>query len=195
MHARRILDRHFRVALDGAPDGVLIEADEHIAYINPSYAAMLGYPSTSELSDATIAEIADPEDFERLSWFGHCRKQGKPAPTRYTFRARARGGAVVTFDASISLTRAEGDLLIMTVVRELPMSVRPSLDLPGMKRLSPREREIVHHVLEGKRSKEIAALLNVSEKTIGTHRSRAFAKMALRGVGDLFRVAAERGVI
>jgi PAS domain S-box-containing protein len=192
---RHIVDRHFRVALDGAPDGVLIEADEHIAYINPAYAAMLGYPSTTELCEATIAEIAHPEDFERLRWFGLCRKQGKPAPIRYTFRARGRGGAEVTFDASISHTRADGDLLIMTVVRELQCVERPSLDLPGMKRLSPREREIVEHVLSGKRSKEIAALLDVSEKTIGTHRSRAFAKMALRGVSDLFRVAAERGVI
>jgi PAS domain S-box-containing protein len=196
MSQRHIIDRHFRIALDGAPDGVLIEADEHIAYINPAYAAMLGYPSTTELADATIAEIADPEDFERLRWFGVCRRQGKPAPTRYTFRARARGGAVVTFDASISHTRADGDLLIMTIVRELqPAAGRTMLDLPGTKRLSPRELEVVQHLLAGKRSKEIAALLNVSEKTVDTHRSRVFAKMALRGVGDLFRVAAERGMI
>ncbi|HYI08988.1 MAG TPA: LuxR C-terminal-related transcriptional regulator [Thermoanaerobaculia bacterium] len=197
MSARYIVDRHFRIALDGASDGVMIEADEHIAYINPAYAAMLGYPSTTELSDATIAEIADPEDFERLRWFGLCRRQGKPAPTRYTFRARARGGRIVTFDASISQTRADGELLIMTIVRELHAVTVPrtSFDLPGTKRLSPRELEIIKYLLAGKRSKEIAALLNVSEKTIGTHRSRAFAKLALRGVGDLFRVAAERGVI
>ncbi len=197
MNPRSMLDRHFRTVLDGVSDGVLIETDEHVTYINPAYAAMLGYPSTTELLDATIAEIAHPEDFERLRWFGVCRKQGKPAPTRYTFRARARGGAIVTFDASISQTRVDGQLLITTIVRALHIAEKPlrEFDLPGTKRLSPRELEIVRYLLEGKRSKEIATILNVSEKTIGTHRSRAFTKLALRGVGDLFRVAAERGAI
>ena len=53
----------------------------------------------------------------------------------------------------------------------------------------------MQHLLAGKRSKEIALILEVSEKTIWTHRARAFQKLALRGVADLFRVAAEAGLI
>jgi PAS domain S-box-containing protein len=189
-----ILDRHFRTVLDAAPDGVLIECRDRIAYLNPAYALLLHYPSTSELSCATINDIAHPDDLERLRWFGRCRSEGKPAPTRYTFRARARGGDVVTFDASISHTRVEGELLITTIVRELQPQHEKSveLELPGTKRLSPREREVIQHLLSGRRSKEIAMLLDVSEKTICTHRSRAFQKLALRGVADLFRVAGGR---
>jgi PAS domain S-box-containing protein len=193
-----ILDRHFRVVLDAAPDGVLIENGERIAYVNPAYARLLHYPSASELTTATITEIAHPDDLERLRWFGRCRVEGKPAPTRYTFRARARGGEVVTFDASISQTRVEGELLITTVVRTMAPAeshTTADLELPGTKSLSPREREVIRHLLEGRRSKEIAMMLDLSEKTIGTHRSRAFQKLALRGVGDLFRVAAEHGLI
>jgi PAS domain S-box-containing protein len=195
---RQIQDRHFHVVLDAAPDGVLIECGDRIAYVNPAYARLLHYPSPSELSSATINEIAHPDDLDRLRWFGRCRSEGKPAPTRYTFRARARDGEVVTFDASISQTRVDGELLITTIVRGLQPVERhtaPDVEPPGTKRLSPREREVIRLVLEGRRSKEIALLLDVSEKTIGTHRSRAFQKMALRGVGDLFRVAAERGLI
>ena len=195
---RQIQERHFRVVLDAAPDGVLIECGDRIAYVNPAYARLLHYPSATELSSATINEIAHPDDLDRLRWFGRCRSEGKPAPTRYTFRARARDGEVVTFDASISQTRIDGELLITTIVRALqPVEEQTDaeLELPGTKRLSPREREVIRHLLEGRRSKEIALLLDVSEKTIGTHRSRAFQKMALRGVGDLFRVAAERGLI
>jgi PAS domain S-box-containing protein len=200
---RPIVDRHLRAVLDGASDGVLVECDERIAYLNNAYARMLGYPSTSELSTATIQEIAHPEDLERLRWFGKCRKEGKPAPTRYTFRARARAGEIVTFDATISQTRVDGEVFIMTMVRELEVEAQtneqPSptlkLDIPGAKRLSEREHEVLEHVLTGRRSKEIAMLLNVSEKTICTHRSRAFRKLALRGERDLFRLAAELGLM
>jgi len=196
---RPIVDRQLRAVLDGASDGVLIECDERIAYVNTAYARMLGYPSTSELSSVTIREIAHPEDLERLRWFGLCRKEGKPAPTRYTFRACARGGDVVTFDATISQTRVDGELYIMTIVREVevPSETRTehNLDIPGAKRLSEREHEVIQHVLQGRRSKEIALLLNVSEKTICTHRSRAFHKLALRGERDLFRLAAELGLM
>lgn len=190
-----MLDRHFRAVLDNAPDGVLIEAGECIAYVNEPYAHMLGYRSLTELAGATIRDIAHPEDFERLSWFGHCRALGQPAPARYSFRARGRG-AIVTFDASVSMTRMDGELLIMTVVRELPEArAAAEFILPGLERLSPRELDVLRLLLLGKRSKEIAALWNVSEKTIGTHRSRAFRKLALRSDLDLFRLAAEMGAI
>ncbi|HEX6095502.1 MAG TPA: LuxR C-terminal-related transcriptional regulator [Thermoanaerobaculia bacterium] len=191
-----ILERHFRAVLDNAPDGVLVEARDSIAYVNAAYAHLLGYASAYELCEATIRDIAHPEDCDRLLFFGRCRAEGKPAPTRYTFRARSRGGRTVTLDASISAARCDGELLITTVVREVPApAASPALELPGTKHLSPREREVVRYLLEGRRSKEIALMLDVSEKTIWTHRSRAFQKMALRGVGDLFRVAAETGAI
>lgn len=190
-----ILERHFRATLDNAPDGVLVEARDSIAYVNAAYARLLGYPSAYELCEATIRDIAHPEDCDRLMFFGRCRAEGKPAPTRYTFRACGRGGKTVTLDASISAARCDGELLITTIVREIPETPPPTMHLPGTKHLSPREREVVQYLLEGRRSKEIALMLDISEKTIWTHRSRAFQKMALRGVGDLFRVAAETGAI
>lgn len=191
---RPILDRHFRAVLDHAPDGVLVEAGDRVAYVNVAYAKMLGYDRPDDLA-TVIDEIAHPDEVERLRFFGRCRAEGKPAPTRYTFRACANGGSVVTFDASISAARCDGELLITTIVRELHEVQTPALELPGTKHLSPREREVIELLLAGKRSKEIALLLDVSEKTIWSHRARAFQKLALRGVNDLFRVAAEAGVI
>lgn len=189
---RPILDRQFRVVLDNAPDGVLVEAGDQIAYVNAAYAHLLGYDRPGDLAAATIRDIAHPDDFERLLWFGRCRAEGKPAPTRYTFRARARQD-VITLDASISAAHCDGQLLITTIVRELHVAPSPALELPGTKHLSPREREVMQFLLEGRRSKEIALLLNVSEKTIWSHRARAFQKLALRGVADLFRAAADAG--
>lgn len=192
---RPILERHFRAVLDNAPDGVLVEWRDSIAYVNAAYARLLGYESPAALGQATIRDIAHPEDLERLIFFGRCREEGKPAPTRYSFRARHRVGKIVTLDASISSARCDGELLITTIVRELQPAPRPALELPGTKHLSPREREVVQYLLEGRRSKEIALMLDVSEKTIWTHRARAFQKLALRGVNDLFRVATESGAL
>jgi PAS domain S-box-containing protein len=195
----RLQDRQLRAVIDQVSDGVLIESKERIAYVNPAYAKLLGYPSTSEIASASIRDIAHPEDFERLTWYSRLRREGKPAPNRYTFRALRRNRDCVTFDATISTTRVDGEVLITTIVRELALpeesDVSFDVALAGTKPLSPREIEVIRHLLDGRRSKEIANMLDVSEKTICTHRSRAFGKLALRGISDLFRVATERGWI
>jgi len=79
---RPILDRQFRAVLDSAPDGVLVESGDTIAYVNCAYARILGYDHPAQLCTATIDDIAHPDDVERLRWFGRCRSEGKPAPTR-----------------------------------------------------------------------------------------------------------------
>ncbi len=184
----------FRAVLDHAPDGVLVECGNAIAYMNAAYARMLGYDKPADLATKSIRDIALPDELDRLIFFGRCREEGKPAPTRYTFRARSRGGEVVTLDASISAARSDGDLLITTIVRPVH-APRETLALPGTKQLSPREREVVTMLLEGKRSKEIALQLEVSEKTIWTHRARAFQKLGVRGANDLFRMAMDAGAL
>lgn len=192
-----MLDRHLRLILDAAHDGVLVENRDRVVYINLAYARLLGYPSTTEFHDVSIRDIAHPEDFERLTWFGRCRALGQPAPTRYTFRAIGRASEIILFDATISQTRIDGEFYITTVVREMPQhpAAAGDLTIPGTQHLSAREQEVLQHLLAGKRSKEIAETLGISEKTICTHRSRLFRKLALRGDRDLFRRAAELGLM
>jgi DNA-binding NarL/FixJ family response regulator len=61
--------------------------------------------------------------------------------------------------------------------------------------LSPREREIVQLVAEGKSSKEIANLLNLSVHTVETHRARVMQKLNLRGIPELTLYAVRKGII
>ena len=61
--------------------------------------------------------------------------------------------------------------------------------------LSPREREVLQLVAEGKSSKEIANLLNLSVYTVETHRAKVMQKLNLRGVPELILYAVRKGII
>jgi FixJ family two-component response regulator len=54
--------------------------------------------------------------------------------------------------------------------------------------LTPREREVLDHVVAGRLNKQIAADLGTVEKTIKVHRSRMMEKMGVRMVADLVRM-------
>ena len=55
--------------------------------------------------------------------------------------------------------------------------------------LTPREREVLTHVVAGRLNKQIAADLGTVEKTIKLHRGRMMHKMGVRTVADLVRMA------
>jgi FixJ family two-component response regulator len=55
--------------------------------------------------------------------------------------------------------------------------------------LTPREREVLTHVVAGRLNKQIAGDLGTAEKTIKVHRSRMMEKLGIRMVADLVRMA------
>jgi DNA-binding NarL/FixJ family response regulator len=61
--------------------------------------------------------------------------------------------------------------------------------------LTPREEEVTKLIAEGHTSKEIAALLVLSEKTVERHRANILEKLGLRDRVDLTRYAIRRGLI
>jgi RNA polymerase sigma factor (sigma-70 family) len=61
--------------------------------------------------------------------------------------------------------------------------------------LTPREREILQMVAEGKSNKEVAAVLNISVYTVETHRSNIMEKLKLKGLPELILYAVRKGII
>ena len=55
--------------------------------------------------------------------------------------------------------------------------------------LTERERQVLEHVVAGRLNKQIAAELGTVEKTIKVHRGRMMAKLEVRSVADLVRLA------
>lgn len=66
---------------------------------------------------------------------------------------------------------------------------------PSASSLTHREREIVQLIAEGRINKEIAQLLNISVKTVETHRASAMHKLRLRTTADLVRYAIRNSII
>ena len=62
-------------------------------------------------------------------------------------------------------------------------------------RLTPREREVFHMVVEGRTSKEIAAKLGISTKTAENHRANVLDKLDARNTADVVRYAVRRGLL
>ena len=61
--------------------------------------------------------------------------------------------------------------------------------------LTPREREVIQLLAEGKTSKEVAVALNLSVKTAETHRTNLMRKLDLHSVADLTLYAVRNGIV
>lgn len=62
-------------------------------------------------------------------------------------------------------------------------------------RLTPRQREVLKLIAEGLSTKEIASKLNVSVKTIDTHRTELMDRLGIHGVAGLVRYAIRIGLV
>jgi FixJ family two-component response regulator len=60
--------------------------------------------------------------------------------------------------------------------------------------LTPREREVLGHIVAGRLNKQIAAELGTAEKTVKVHRGRLMAKLGIRSVAELVRITAAAGI-
>jgi FixJ family two-component response regulator len=92
----------------------------------------------------------------------------KPVKDENLFEALSRAEAV---DAEMRRLRFELNVM-QTKVRTL----------------TPREREVLTHVVAGRLNKQIAGELGTVEKTIKVHRSRMMEKLGIRTVADLVRM-------
>jgi FixJ family two-component response regulator len=73
---------------------------------------------------------------------------------------------------------------------------RAELDdiLERLATLTPREREVLEHVVAGQLNKQTAADLGTVEKTIKVHRARVMEKMKAQSVAELVRLAGRAGI-
>jgi DNA-binding NarL/FixJ family response regulator len=78
--------------------------------------------------------------------------------------------------------------------RKQPVKAGADVDVP-LNRLTPREREIVQLLAEGKVNKEVGAILNISARTVETHRAKIMLKLGLHSITELVHYAIRNRII
>jgi len=122
---------------------------------------------------------------------------------------------VVTAHGDVATTRAalkagafdfiekpfDDELLLRTVraaseasTRQRARAERDARFAQSIARLTPREREVLDHVLAGRHNREIAALLGISPRTVEVYKARLMDKLDVDRLPDLIRLALEMGL-
>lgn len=115
------------------------------------------------------------------------------------FRNGLRGYVIKT-QAAADLVRAIQEVLKNAlyvspgISRALVDAYLTKSDVP-LDPLTLREREVLQLVAEGKTTKEIAAVLGLSVKTVESHRGRIMRKLDIRETAGLVRYAIRRGLV
>ncbi|HSG49624.1 MAG TPA: response regulator transcription factor [Longimicrobiales bacterium] len=96
-------------------------------------------------------------------------------------------------------TVAEGkEYLSDRVTHQLSLALRAELERDKqrgrLERLTPREREVMLRVAQGRTSREIAEEFGISPRTVETHRERIMAKLRMKTIADLTRFVVELGL-
>jgi DNA-binding NarL/FixJ family response regulator len=71
---------------------------------------------------------------------------------------------------------------------------KPAGGPPEFVALSPREREVLQLIAEGKTTKQIATALNLSKKTVDNHRAHLLVKLNVSTLAELIKYAIREGL-
>lgn len=108
---------------------------------------------------------------------GYVLKSKAPEDLVKAVREVSHGGIYMSADVSMAVTNA--------YLNKTDLAASP---------LSNRERQVLQLIAEGKTTKEVAVMLNVSVKTAETHRTRIMEKLDIHGTAGLVRYAIRKGL-
>ncbi len=195
---RALLENHPGWEVCGeAADGR--EAVKTAARLKPDLVLLdIGMPSLNGL-DATRQILADEPDTLVLILTMHDSEQ----VVREVLAAGARGFLLksdagrdlVTAVEALQLRRTFFTTKVAQLVLEGYLHPGPESEPPMRSVLTPREREVIQLLAEGKTTKEVATTLNLSVKTAETHRTNLMRKLDLHSVVDLTLYAVRNGIV
>lgn len=87
---------------------------------------------------------------------------------------------IKNYDWNYSFTKEDGSKIFVSKNSPTKRAIK----------LTTKEREIVGFILDGKESKEIGAILNISINTVATHRKNLLRKLGARNVGEMVKILA-----
>jgi two-component system response regulator NreC len=202
-----IIRSGLRLLLEQQPDFKVVaeandgrEALQMVSKYHPEVAILdIGMPQLNGI-EATRQIVAEEPSTQVVILSMH-------ADEGYVLRALKAGAKayIVKNSAEADLIRAvrsvaEGKSFFSPVISKMLLEdyvrqvrekkVEDSYDL-----LTPREREVLQLVAEGRSNKDVANILNLSLHTVETHRGNILEKLGLHGVPELILYAVRKGII
>ena len=167
------------LAWEHAPVGIVMTENRVIRTCNPAFARMFGF-SVEDLRDQSFAILYPSyEEFVKIRDIGvkPLRETNRYSDER--IMARSDGTMFWCRVRGITLTE-EGDPLMKAVWSFADLShERP------VKQLTTRERQLVMYLGEGRTSKEIARIIQISPRTVEAYRARLLKKFEAANVAEL----------
>ena len=117
---------------------------------------------------------------------GYLLKDAAPAELVHAIKAVSEGETY--------LCEAVSKQMLRDFVKQLGERGSQST-VPGMGRLTPRQREILRLIARGLTTKEIAEHLKISVKTVETHRAQLMERLDIHDVAGLVRYAIKTGLV
>jgi DNA-binding NarL/FixJ family response regulator len=116
----------------------------------------------------------------------------EPQYLREARRAGARGYLLKDSPPAV-LRRAVRD--VQRGMDLFPKDLGPVDEASPLDLLTPREREVLIRIARGDTNKEVASRFDISPRTVETHRESLMAKLGIRTVAGLTRLALEEGLL
>ena len=88
-----------------------------------------------------------------------------------------------------------GKLYLSPAIADIVVGAYRQQGGPSRDPLTPREREVLQLVAEGRSTKEVAGTLGITVKTAESHRSRLMVKLGIHEIAGLVRYAVRHGLI
>lgn len=95
----------------------------------------------------------------------------------------------------VYLSPSIASVVVEDYAQRINTPAEADIEVPALARLSPREREVLQLAAEGKSTKELAAALNLSIKTVESHRRQVMEKLGIYSLAGLIRFAIREGLV
>lgn len=166
------------IGFEHAPIGLAVARHRVIETCNARFAEMFGHPRAALIGQSLAMLYPSSDEFHRIGEIGSgvMRRTGRYDDERIMQRK----------SGELFWCRVRGQSL--TPTEPLAHSVWSMADLSDSRpvlALSPRERQIAMLLVEGQTSKEIARALDISHRTVETHRARMIRRCNARNTADL----------
>lgn len=149
-------------------------------------------PASTALAECLVSDIRMPE-MSGLQLQSELRKREKTLPLVFV---TAHGDVPLAVEAMRNgaahfLEKPFSDDALIEAIRTA--LAKPMGAAVALAKLTPRERQVLDLVVASKPNKIIADILGISIKTVELHRANMMAKLGVRSVPDLMKVALGHG--